>query len=161
MPQAPPSPTLVSPVVPVTPSNASAPSSFLPSQLNPVSLPSNTSSNTPNNTGAVVNPVAPPVATSVSRDPSGAVSMNLPVVPPGSSTNVRNIPISFNPANYGFLQNQQNEYRLIVIDDLGEREVISRMVNLGEILNTTVTIYGSRNAHLYQWQFFPSLEPLT
>ena len=80
---------------------------------------------------------APPIATTPQ------------VIQPASDTSVRNIPISFNPKNYGFIQSTQNEYRLVIIDAQGERELIRRNLGGDDVVNTMVTMYGRGEIQTY------------
>jgi len=82
-------------------------------------------------------PMAPPPAISQQGDQAA------------SGASVRNIPINFNPQNYGFIQTTQNEYRVIVIDDQGERELIRRNLGPDDVVNTMITMYGSGEIQTY------------
>jgi len=79
---------------------------------------------------------APPVAASTQT------------VQPATDASVRNIPISFNPKNYGFIQ-AENEYRLIIIDAQGERELIRRNLGADDVVNTMITMYGRGEIQTY------------
>ena len=90
------------------------------------------------------NPV--PSGRPLAAPPTAAVSQ---AIQPATDVSVRNIPISFNPKNYGFIQSAQNEYRLIIIDAQGERELIRRNLGSDEVVNTMVTMYGRGEIQTY------------
>ncbi|MEM6428738.1 MAG: PASTA domain-containing protein [Deinococcota bacterium] len=74
----------------------------------------------------------------------------LPLATPAAdAANARNITIRFNPDNYGFLQSQENMFQLIVNDDRGEREVISRLLQDGDTIDTVITVYGRAELRTY------------
>ncbi len=77
-----------------------------------------------------------------------------------TAPNSRNIPITFNPASYGFLQGQTNEYKLVIIDDRGERDEVRQTLHAGESINTYVTVYGQAELRTYiNDSFFQAWNP--
>ena len=83
------------------------------------------------------------------------------ITPPAAETpNSRRIPITFDPASYGFLQGQTNEYKLVVIDDRGERDEIKQTLSAGESIDTYITVYGQVELRTYiNDSFFQAWNP--
>lgn len=54
----------------------------------------------------------------------------------------RRITINFSPNDYDFLRGREVEFKLVVIDDRGERTVIDRNLSEGASINTTVQVFG-------------------
>ena len=108
--------------------------------------------------GSPLTPRHSPYTTSPSNQPT------TPSTPPTTnnytSSNARTIPITFNPASYGFLQGQTNVYKLLVIDDRGEREEIVQVLQAGESVNTQITVYGRAELRTYiNNSFFQAWNP--
>ncbi|MDZ7704438.1 MAG: PASTA domain-containing protein [Trueperaceae bacterium] len=77
-----------------------------------------------------------------------------------TSLGSRSIAIRFNPNLYGFLQGQENDFRLVVIDDRGERVAIDRRLAEDEVLNTSVTVFGDATLQTYiNGNFFQAWNP--
>lgn len=72
----------------------------------------------------------------------------------------RDIMIRFNPADYGFLQGQENDFRLVVNDNRGERVALDRRLAPGEAVNTSVRIYGQATVQTFiNGNFFQAWSP--
>ncbi len=72
-----------------------------------------------------------------------------PITQPPNRSGARSIPISFNPADFGFLQGRENVFRLVIVDDRGERVAIERRLEVGMSVNTTVLVYGDAELRTY------------
>ncbi len=83
------------------------------------------------------------------------------ITPPATEApNSRRIPITFDPTSYGFLQGQTNEYKLVVIDDRGERDEIRQTLDAGESIDTYITVYGQVELRTYiNDSFFQAWNP--
>ncbi len=108
-------------------------------------------------------PSQPQPITELALQPSNNSSLSPTTTvpsPPLAASNSRSIPIIFDPASYGFLQGQTNEYRLVVIDDRGERDEIRQTLQVGESINTYVTVYGQAELRTYvNDSFFQAWNP--
>lgn len=98
----------------------------------------NDTTNTTTLTPDVVTPANP--ATDAQTNPEPTSNLD---------ASARNVTIRFNPNNYGFLQSQENLFQLVVSDDRGEREVISRLLREGDTIDTVITIYGRAELRTY------------
>ena len=94
-------------------------------------------------------PITQQPATQPLPQASPPIATTPQIIEPATDSSVRNIPISFNPKNYGFIQSAQNEYRLVIIDAQGERELIRRNLGGDDVVNTMVTMYGRGEIQTY------------
>jgi len=85
---------------------------------------------------------AQPQAGVTPRTPTGAQAL-----PP--ATGGREIPISYDPANYSFLQGRAYDFRVEVSDDAGDRVALSRAMGPDEAVQDTVTVYGEAELRMY------------
>lgn len=77
-----------------------------------------------------------------------------------SSLGSRSIAIRFNPNLYGFLQGRENDFRLVVVDERGERVAIDRRLAEDEVVNTSVTVFGEATLQTYiNGNFFQAWNP--
>jgi beta-lactam-binding protein with PASTA domain len=65
------------------------------------------------------------------------------------ATGGRDIPITYDPANYSFLQGRAYEFRVEITDDAGERVALNRQMAADEAVQDTVTVYGEAELRMY------------
>ena len=70
-------------------------------------------------------------------------ALNLP------ATGGRVIPISYDPANYSFLQGRAYVFKVEVTDDEGTRVALERAMQPDEVVQDSVTVYGETELRMY------------
>ena len=140
--------------------------SLAPAATSPIPDPNQVPAPGPTSTQpASVNPASPdPVAnstpqisagqtTSTTPEASGPAPTPMPstTAQVTSSEGSRQIPITFNPANLGVpsLMEQSYKFKLMIVDNQGERTVVERIVQPGESVTADVTIYGEATVQTY------------
>lgn len=61
----------------------------------------------------------------------------------------RRIPIRFDPVAYGLPQGEAHDFRLMVIDDRGERVAIEQTIPPGGMVDSSVNVYGEAQLQIY------------
>lgn len=71
--------------------------------------------------------------------------------PSAASDNSRQIPFNFDPSFLGVasLNEQAYRFKLVTIDERGERTLLERVVNPGEAVSASLTIYGEATLQTY------------
>lgn len=83
---------------------------------------------------------------SAQRPGAGAADPSRQTLP---ATGGRDIPITYDPANYSFLQGRAYEFRVEITDDAGERVALNRTMAADEAVQDTVTVYGEAELRMY------------
>jgi len=64
-------------------------------------------------------------------------------------TGGRQVPINFDPSNYGYIRDRAYEFRIEVSDARGDRVVVNRAMGPNEPVRDRITVYGEAEVRMY------------
>ncbi len=97
-------------------------------------------------------PALPPAraqAQAQARNPAREGAGSIRTVPRLPATGGRVIPITYDPANYSFLQGRAYEFKVEVTDREGTRVALERTMGPDEAVDDSVTVYGETELRMY------------